>query len=200
MPAPRDALSFVNAAIPEPFQILGLRLKPFTLGHYITLKRFGCAFVSDEKTEAEKGDLLLGCLVCSMNNREFLEFLEAEDHEAKVVEWGEKCGAFNFAEKCQLFADYLAASFHEPSFSVIGDQQGDTSGDWSQNLKLAMMLKLNASEEAVLNTPLSSLMSDYFRLAEMDGLIRIESEGDAAAADANAKILEAALKGELCPD
>lgn len=194
MPKPRDDASYVTAAVPEPYQVLGLRLKPFTLGHHILLRRFGCAFVADAETEVTKGDLLLGCLICSMWNAEFLEFMDDPEHAAKIIKWGEQCGQFNFAEKCQLFQDYLKASFQEPSFTIVGEG-GDTSGDWSQNLKLAMMIKLGHTEEAVLNTPLASLMSDYFRCAEIDGLIRIQNVEEVDAADANAKILEAALKG-----
>lgn len=189
-PQPRDAHSFVQAAVPEPFQILGLRLKPFSLGHYILLKRYG--FVCDSGEPYTRENMILACLVCSMDYREFLEFIESPDYKADVIAWGELCGHFNLAEKLRLFYEYIAPSFEEPAFIIIG-QTADNPGDWSQNLKLAMMLKLNATEEDILNRPLASLRSDYFRLAEMDGIIRIQEKEDVVIADQNAAIIEAAL-------
>lgn len=190
-PRPRDESDYVKAAVPEPFQILGLRLKPFSLGHYILLKRHG--FVCDSGEPYTRENLILGCLVCSMWNREFLDFMESPDHAKEVMAWGELCGQFNLQEKLALFYEYLAPAFQEPAFTIIGES-ADNCGDWSQNLKLAMMLKLNATEEEILNRPLAGLRSDYFRIAEMEGLIRIQNVEDVAIADGNAAIIEAALK------
>lgn len=190
-PQPRDAHSYVQAAVPEPFQILGLRLKTFTLGHYIILKRFG--FVCDSGEPITRQNLILGCLVCSMGYREFLEFIETPGHEKEVIAWGELCGPFDLNEKLSLFYDYIAPAFEEPAFTIVG-QTSDNPGDWAQNLKLAMMLKLNATEDEILNRPLAGLRSDYFRIAEMEGLIRIQEKEDVAIAEQNAAIIEAALK------
>jgi len=60
------AASYHDAAFPEPWQVLGLRLRPFSLGHYLKLRRLGCAFVADDTQRATIGDLLLGVIVCSM--------------------------------------------------------------------------------------------------------------------------------------
>lgn len=57
---------YFKAAYPEPWQILGLELKPFSLGHYFKLRRLGCAFVSDKPAGAQLSDLLLAVSVCSM--------------------------------------------------------------------------------------------------------------------------------------
>jgi hypothetical protein len=154
------------------------------------MRRFSCGFVSDEQAEISKGDLLLAVLICSMSHKEFIEFIEDISCDSQVLKWGEKCGHFDFLEKCRLFQSYLDSSFYSPAYSVTGEG-GKSDGDWAQNLKLGMMIKLNASEEDVLNTPLSSLLSDYFRIAEMDGLIRIQTVEEKEIADNNAKLLEA---------
>ena len=60
--------SYFEAAYPEPWQVLGVPLKPFSLGHYIKLHRLDCAFVSDETKPATLADLLLGVAVCSMES------------------------------------------------------------------------------------------------------------------------------------
>jgi hypothetical protein len=54
------------SAAPEPWQILGLTLRPFSVGHYIKLRRFDCAFVADEPRDAGLQDLVIGVAVCCM--------------------------------------------------------------------------------------------------------------------------------------
>jgi hypothetical protein len=59
-------LDYFSAAYPEPWQILGVNLRPFSVGHYLKLKRLNCAFVADGESLASVGDLLLGVIICSM--------------------------------------------------------------------------------------------------------------------------------------
>ena len=66
------------AKLPVPYRILGLRLRPFSLGHYIHLRRQGCAFVSDSVTNATPTDLVMACLVCSMSFEEFETLIFSE--------------------------------------------------------------------------------------------------------------------------
>ena len=70
------AADYHIAAIPEPYQILGLRLKPFCLGHFMLMSRFGCAFASDVAAAAEHSDLILACLICSRSYEDFLAFID----------------------------------------------------------------------------------------------------------------------------
>ncbi len=70
--------SIFFAAIPEPYQILGLRLKPFSLGHYLILRRHECAFVADTLEEATREDLIFAVVVCSMSFEEFYAWLEED--------------------------------------------------------------------------------------------------------------------------
>jgi len=60
------ANTYFEAAYPAPWQVLGVPLKPFSLGHYIKLHRLGCAFVADDAMPATLKDLVLGVAVCSM--------------------------------------------------------------------------------------------------------------------------------------
>jgi len=59
-------LDYFSAAYPEPWQIIGVNLRPFSIGHFLKLKRLDCAFVADGESVASVGDLLLGIIVCSM--------------------------------------------------------------------------------------------------------------------------------------
>ena len=55
-------LDYYQAAVPDGWQILGVKLRPLSLGHLILLKRYGSAFVvGGIPTEA---DLVLTYRVC----------------------------------------------------------------------------------------------------------------------------------------
>jgi len=72
-----DTNSIFAAAIPEPYRVLGLKLRPFSLGHYVTLHRHGSAFVSDRETNASREDLIFAAIVCSMTFEEFNEWIDS---------------------------------------------------------------------------------------------------------------------------
>lgn len=73
--------------IPEPFQILGLKLRSLSIGRYRRMARHGVAFVSEEKTKAGIGDLLLGCIICSMPCKEFDEFVVSPNFTKDISRW-----------------------------------------------------------------------------------------------------------------
>lgn len=181
--------SYATAAVPDPYRILGLRLKPFALGHYLLLQRFGCAFIQEEIGTASVEDLILGVLVCSMTHREFLEFLEQKNFLKQTQAWGKKLGLIDFQEKALLFQQYLKQGLHEPDYVAL-KPQNTGGGDWAQNLKITLMTQLNYTENQALELPLSQALADYYKLAESEGLILMLTKEDLAAADANAAALE----------
>lgn len=179
-PAP-DA-SYAHAAFPEPFRILGRRLRPFSLGHYLLLQRFGVNTESPDRS-----DLIVGVLICSMRHEEFLAFLEQNDFLEELRKWGKKIGLFDLAEKSALFNRYLNNSLREPDYIPL--QPGDDSGDWAQNLKMTLTTRLGYSEAEALDLPLSKALADYYKLAEGEGLIRLITPEERAAGAANAEAL-----------
>jgi hypothetical protein len=85
--------TYSEAAYPAPWQVLGVTLKPFSLGHYIKLNRLGCAFVADGVETATLGDLLLGVAVCSMDSHPdagkdpFWNWLSRSAPEGRIAAW-----------------------------------------------------------------------------------------------------------------
>lgn len=177
---------YAAAAIPEPYRILGLRLRPFSLGHYLHLQRFGCAFI-DPAAKPNRNDLTFGVLICSMRFAEFLDFVEQKDFLRQIKKWGRRIGWFDFSEKARLFASYLQASLKEPDYIEINP--GNDGGDWVQNLQTTLITRCGYSAQTVLDEPLSKCLADYYKLAESEGLVRLLTEEDLAAAEANATAL-----------
>lgn len=168
----KSAADYFTATMPEPWQILGLRLRPFSLEHYKLLRRFGCAFVAEEETSATKEDLILGILACSMLPSEFVTFIETLDYEKRVKEWGKKIGIFNINEKAQLFKDYIEAHSVVPKYWQ--EKPGGTSGaHWSQCVEVVLRSKLGWTKRDLERNSLSKAFADYFKYEENEGAVRL---------------------------
>ena len=195
--------NFFAAAYPEPWQILGVKLKPFSLGHYIKLARLGCAFVSEKEERATLSDLLLGVVVCSMpttpdpDNDPFWIWLNrtkggwryslykitkrilrqkySTPAEYDAFVWGKKMGAIDFAAKVTMFSDYMDKCSAMPAYvEEKRDQPPKVSGaHWCQSVLSALVSKCGYTMEEALNVPVSRALSDFIKQAESDGAVRI---------------------------
>lgn len=165
-----NAADTFTAAIPEPFQILGLALKPFCLGHYYAMRRFDVAFVSDESCDATVEDLILGVLICSMTPEDFLEFISSATCKEEIKTWGEQIGLqFDLSEKVQLFNDYIERASRQPVIIYTGETSGSGS-HWSQTIKYALLNSGLSLQEAT-NLPLSEAFALFYKRAEENGVI-----------------------------
>jgi hypothetical protein len=182
-------IDYARSAVPDPYRILGLRLKPFSLGHYLLLQRFGCAFIQQNQGMATREDLILGVLICSMSHQYFLRFIEQQNFEDQVKTWGMKIGIVDFKEKAELFQNYLRLGMIEPDYVAL-QPQNDSGGDWAQSLKITLVTRLGYTEREALDMPISKALADYYKLAEIEGMIRLLNEEDHAAAEANSRALE----------
>jgi hypothetical protein len=171
-----NAAETFQAAIPEPVQILGLRLKPFCLGHYFLLTRFDVAFVADESREATLQDLILGVLICSMTYEGFLAFLELPDYREQVQQWGAKMGIdFELGEKVRIFNEYLAEASRQPV--IVYECDTTTSGaHWALVVKATLTSACGYTVGEAMNLPLRQAFLDFYRDAERNGVISIADE------------------------
>ena len=168
----KPADDYFTATMPEPWQILGLRLRPFSLSHYKLLRRFDCAFVDDNERTATREDLILGVLVCSMTPQEFLAFIQTPDYTRQAEEWGKKIGLFDLNERAEMFKEYIAEHSVIPKYWE--EKEGGVSGaHWSQSLEVALRSKLGWTSADLDEKPLSQAFADYFKHAENEGAIRL---------------------------
>lgn len=188
--------NYVRAAIPDPYTILGVRLKPFCLGHYFLMQRFDCAFATDAK-ETEGGilDLLLGVAICSRSYEEFLDFIADDD---AFNTWMKKWSAyitkeikhnrkFNFLHKMIMFQEYMKNGVIIPQFFEEEEaQDAKTSGaHWTQSVLLVMTSELGYTHTEALNAPLSKVLADYFKFAEKSGMVSLMSDEELAMIESN---------------
>lgn len=212
-----------KSAIPEPYQILGLRLLPLSLGRYRLLRRFDCAFVSEESTTAQMGDLILGVLICSMRCEQFLSFYESKHFAREVRRWSERIGAnppwflrgkwgrilsstfigrhwrkhhsFNFVEKMQLFKNFITEAQAVPEYHPTNPSASRSSAHWSTSVEIVLRSELVWSLEEINEAPLTKALSDYFKHLEFQGAVTIFTEEDLEEGRKNAEALEKQLGG-----
>jgi len=184
--------AYFKAAIPEPFQILGLKLKPLSLGRYRLMRRFDVAFVLEESVMAKVGDLILGVLICSMRCDEFLAFLESPNFRHDIAKWMAKASplaklgclpwigkwfarrnGFDVIEKILLFRRYIEAHSEVPKY-WDSDESGNESGaHWSHGMEIVLRGELGWTQEEIEEQPLSKAIADYFKWCENKGFLRL---------------------------
>ena len=196
-------MDYFSSTYPEPWQILGLKLRPFSFGHYFKLQRLGCAFVSDKSETATLGDLLLGVLVCTLPsdpdaaadpfwawlNREhggwryrlyvwlakLLRKPPLSPAEWDVFRLGQQIGPFDFGEKVRLFADYIKHHSEAPLyFEEPRPQSSKRSGaHWAHAIVHTVAAKCGYTLDQAYNAPMAQVLADYFRYAETEGAVRL---------------------------
>ncbi len=217
-----NAAADFKAAIPEPYQVLGLRLLPLSVGRYRLLKRFNVAFVADGDASAEMGDLILGVLICSMRCDEFLAFYESKEFTREVRRWASRIGAnppwylrgkwgrvisctwigrhwrinhsFNFVEKMQLFQNYIKEAQEVPEYAPTHTSDKSSTAHWSTLVEITLRSELNWTVEEINEAPLTKALCDYFKHLEHQGLVKIFDTSDIEEGKRNAALLEEAAQ------
>lgn len=203
--------AYFTAAIPEPFRILGLKLKPLSLGRYRLMRRFDCAFVADEARSATAADLILGVLICSMRCDDFLKFIESDKFGSEIKKWGKRVSSspligaipwigkwwrkrhgFNIIEKIVLFKRYVEEGSTMPDY-IEEKEPGSSGAHWFQAVETALKGQLGWRAEDINEEPMTKAFLDYFTWAESQGAIRLMTESEEQMGEENAKIFEEAL-------
>jgi hypothetical protein len=184
--------AYFSAAIPEPYRILGLKLKPLSLGRYRLMRRFDVAFVSEESVMAKVGDLILGVLICSMRCDEFLAFLDSNDFRRDIAKWMAKASplaflgclpwvgkwfarrnGFDLIEKILLFKRYIEVHSEVPKYWDLDGSGTESGAHWSHGIEVVLRGELGWSKEEIDEAPLSKAIADYFKWCENKGFMKL---------------------------
>ncbi len=185
----RQLRNYTWAIIPEPYEIMGVKLRPFSLGHYFLMSRFGCGFASDdENTMGGIPDLLLGITICSRTYEDFLEFINDEKAFTKwMKKWGKavrkklkKDKNYDMIYTFMAFKDYMKNGIVIPKYfeGEHADKGTPSGAHWTQSIFLVAVSELGYSHSEALNSPLSKVLSDYFKWAEANGSIHLMDDDE----------------------
>jgi len=188
---------YVRAAIPEPYIILGVKLRPFSLGHYLLMARFDCAFAADSEKKGGVADLLLGIAICCRTFEDFIEFInEEETFNNWFEQWGKEVKkvmaepSFNILYKIEDFKSYMRNGIDVPEYCPEERENSKPSGaHWSQSVLLILTSELGYTYSEAVNIPMSKALYDYFKWAETNGMVSLMGDEDKQYAEANSKAL-----------
>lgn len=207
---------FFTAHVPEPQILLGVQLRPFSLGHLVLLHRLGSAYATGGTPDIS--DLVSSVFTCSQTYAEAEAVLTTGKvpvkqkgwFGSKLVDmplpdamalWQEQIGPFDFTEKSSEFAAYTkAGSKHPLVSSVRGSDGGNSVNDcpFVQQVKVVLMSKLNFREADLLDRPWSLCLWDYCTSHMLEGNLHILNRDEFSNARAVAdSIHERIQKGEL---
>jgi len=196
--------AYLRAVVPEPFRVLGLKLEPFSIGHYLLLHRFDVAFVTG--VEPNIGDLFLGVWICAHSWEENNALLDSSRFWEDMATWrGQVYGRgllgwvrprkVDLGEKTKLFLDYVEQGLRWPKFFYEDQQASATAGaPFVQTVKVVLMKEVGLSESDVLNRPMALCLWDYITLGELNGKVQIYNEAEHQAMQSGADAFDAAYR------
>ncbi len=174
--------AYLKAAHPEPFTVLGKKLKPFCIGHEILLQRFGNRFSienNNSKNPPCVEDLLTGVFVCAQPYRKDASLDEFSiPFRARILS---KFFGLNYLGRAfVLFSSYIASHSDIPDFYSKSDEatETETGTPTIQAVKVSLMANLGLSEDDALNMPLSLAFWNHLSWAESQGGIQIIDEAE----------------------
>ena len=173
-----NAADHVAAILPEPFTVLGQKLKPLTLGHCFWLERLDCKEVSTLP------DLICAVLVCSSDWEKFDRSISGRFFPVKMRLWQwrlswrwrkDKAGPL---KAIKVFNDYVAEACTPPDVFQSDKAGGSIGTPWFYHLKTVLQSKLGYSRKDALSLTMREAIYDYYSQAEINGTIELVSEQD----------------------
>lgn len=178
--------AYYEAAIPEPRTILGLNLRPLSLGHVELLHRIKSPFLT-EGARITYADVATAVLICSLPYEEAVDALDDPNLETLMGQWANKLlyptlrekltripRVIDLKEKAQAFHQYLED--HSKAVNAFLPDGG--TGDpidlpLHQIVKVGLMAYLNHTYSEAVNKPWGLALSDYFTWMAIEGRANI---------------------------
>ena len=175
--------------VPETVRVLGLPLRPFSLGHVILLHRIESSFVTGGAPTFE--DLAASVMVCAQTYREAIQSFTDPDLDKFMRRWHERLTRtrwlrrrrpLDFVGNCKAFAEYIQAGSKIPDYAFDADDMREVNCPSVQQVKIALMSDMGFSEAELLDRSWGLCLSDYIASKAMKGQITIYRDGQIAEA------------------
>lgn len=176
---------YIESIVPQPFRILGKRLKPLSVGHLILLEYIESPFISGSPVST--GDLVNAIFICSRSFEETMEAWQDKGTSHKITEWGKRVGPFDLEEKCKLFQEYVGYYHRWPESDSKHEGNGKLGSPEYAVILDVLQSDLNYSESDAINMPYNKAAWKCSAHLERLGIIEIEPEDS----NTEAELLEA---------
>jgi len=185
------AYHFGTALIPANYTICGVKLLPFSLGHYILLQQTYNPIVSNDVQEMPLADTLYwffqAILICALPYEDNIAIMNDDKR------WSELCEQFtvnlkknmdadpswNIYNKLKLFKDYINFYMDIPIYTEekSSKKEQPSGTDWLQNIYLTFK-KLGYKESEIINMNFRKLFYEWCSYAEAEGAIKVWNKMD----------------------
>lgn len=172
-----------QAALKQPFRVLGRELNPYSLWHKIFLESVDSSFAiakPDQTLEDLHDDLIISAYFCSYDYLGGLEQLDSKLTRCRIKLWRWRCGEFDVFDAVSYFREYISYYSAYPNFWIEDGcrSSGGKISSYAQFLKVKMMQEFGMHEVDALNTPYNVAITNYLTLLESKNAIRFMTEED----------------------
>lgn len=195
-----DYLSAVN---PPKYRILGIELRPYSIGHKHILAQADSPFESHEA--ADEADLMLAVAICSLSYRDGLAFIADHATPKRVKRWFDRLQPktwfgnpqVKIMDRLGLFLEYLTVHSKSPAWTLSkggGKSIDESETPFIADVRVSLMRHLHIPEAELMDRCWSLCLWDYTILKEQQDYLRIRDPEKLALAKAQADEYEKALR------
>jgi hypothetical protein len=159
---------FQRALVPDIHTVLGLRLRPFSLGHKILFSRLGLPFFTGHR-DATNADLITAVMICASRFDDARQFIiEGKETSKACAKWMKRIRMADFNEAFTVFMRYLDEGMTSYYFDTVpGGRSSGVPSDHS--IMLRLMEKLHLTQSDVLDRCYGLCLCDYVALGAKEG-------------------------------
>lgn len=191
--------AFLRALHPRPCRILGIELRPFSLGHSLLLNDINSPFVAESPAPTTVHDLYIALSICALKYETAKALADEADAWRKLCdEWiaeniKRNCGGtwariwkiargrplpeWDISKDVHAFFKYLADGNARPDYKAEpGNDMAFLYSPWQLRMIVKLRREFGMSREEIMDMPLAEAWWMYLGSVEADGSIQICTE------------------------
>lgn len=173
--------TFAESVFPDGWQVGGVRLQPFSLGHAVLLQRVGNAYAEPEGfAGATLGALAVAVWICS-RPASVAARARASALARSRIRWFGMRWRFQVAARHAELVTYLSAAWSMPGFDLARKPSPDAIQPGADPLHVLWMHRrrhMGDTEQEAMDCPLLRARMDHLVWAEQEGGIVIREDGE----------------------
>lgn len=169
-------MSYIEALFPEPVEIFGNTLRPFSLGHELVLRRLGVDGRKGVDGDLTIDETLIIVAVCTMSYNQAWQWFTSGEFAGDVQAWANELqaemdvgNASQIAEAKPWVKRYLSAGFKEPRIEHEQPGGGLCEIPLAEHVLQTLARDCGVTLKQALNMPRPLAMWKYYAALEMSG-------------------------------
>lgn len=140
---------YLDAVISKPFRVMGMALKPFSVGHVLLLEYINSPVARGADMSIE--DLANAIMICSMTFEQNIESWKSKGLRYSKRIWGERVGMPDMEKVTECYKEYLDYYMRWPN--IDNDDCHGKAGSPGPALMIDVLMDIGYSESEALNMP-----------------------------------------------